>query len=549
MPRRNPPAKWVLPATVNPVNRRCIKISVPDDPAHIAAFRGALLALASAYNWGDDLAHTARSVALVWRDILDNSLNWGCDGVQTIIQFDDLCGLKWSYNGGDTWTTISLAACADAEIVSRIRFRVTDGVLQVSLNDGSSWTSVYDAPALADAEILSQIQFGVQGTALQVSLNGGTEWGTIYDAAPIADAEILSKIVFGAQGTSLRVSLNGGTEWGTIYDAAPIADAEILNKIDFGTQGTALTVSLNGGTEWGTIYDAAPIADAEILDKIDFQQRENDLFVSLNGGTEWGLIYSLGAQEGPQNRPPDGECATYHVVLNARDMWVCPAPIYDGDTVRVTNVSGAWSDNGGMNWWCGDGRTMAFGECGANQQHQQNDPLQTAYHMAVIGKLGDNYFDPLTGNYTIPSGTGQALFLIQANDGSLSDNTGSMSFDVTLCNGGELTWITLTSVHTYYIQNLGTLSKTSVTVGDTFTFTLAYQPAQYRYDGRWESNLTATFKIIDIEDCNSGGGWQWVRPDTGGGACPPLNAQSSCQGYASNAQAATIITFQVLSIP
>lgn len=72
MPRRNPPAKWVLPEIVDPPERVCYTVAVPKERQHIAAFWGALLNLASAIHWADDDAHTAKDVALVWREIVDN---------------------------------------------------------------------------------------------------------------------------------------------------------------------------------------------------------------------------------------------------------------------------------------------------------------------------------------------------------------------------------------------------------------------------------------------------------------------------------------------
>lgn len=69
MSRRNPPAQYVLPSVVNPASRKCYTILVPDEPQHIAAFNGAILSLASAYNWADDPDHTAKDVALVWREV------------------------------------------------------------------------------------------------------------------------------------------------------------------------------------------------------------------------------------------------------------------------------------------------------------------------------------------------------------------------------------------------------------------------------------------------------------------------------------------------
>lgn len=83
MARRNPPAKWVLPDVVNPTGRKTITLCIPDEPQHIAAFRGALQALGSAYNWADDEAHTAKDVAQVWRDVIDigdNCMEFRQDG-------------------------------------------------------------------------------------------------------------------------------------------------------------------------------------------------------------------------------------------------------------------------------------------------------------------------------------------------------------------------------------------------------------------------------------------------------------------------------------
>jgi len=66
MARRFPRAKWVLPDVIDPPERVCFTIEVPKNRYHIAAFRGALLNLASAVNWQDDPDHTAKEVAKVW---------------------------------------------------------------------------------------------------------------------------------------------------------------------------------------------------------------------------------------------------------------------------------------------------------------------------------------------------------------------------------------------------------------------------------------------------------------------------------------------------
>lgn len=81
MSRRNPPAKWTLPVIVNPPQSVCYKIPVPDEMFYRAAFWGSLLDLASAYKWQDDDAHTAKAVARVWRNIIDNLITIECGDV------------------------------------------------------------------------------------------------------------------------------------------------------------------------------------------------------------------------------------------------------------------------------------------------------------------------------------------------------------------------------------------------------------------------------------------------------------------------------------
>lgn len=125
MTRRYPRAKWPLPAVVNPAGSRCITIPVPDDDTHVACFLGALANLASATQWSDDPDHTAREVALVWRDIIDG-LEWGCD-VQTQLRMDTDCGtIQYSYDGGATWHDLTnIASCVSAGIQDAL----SDGII------------------------------------------------------------------------------------------------------------------------------------------------------------------------------------------------------------------------------------------------------------------------------------------------------------------------------------------------------------------------------------------------------------------------------------
>jgi len=72
MTRRNPPARYALPADPEPAAYRSFCVNVPDEPMHIAAFLGQIKALASAYAWADDDDHTALLAANAWKPTFDD---------------------------------------------------------------------------------------------------------------------------------------------------------------------------------------------------------------------------------------------------------------------------------------------------------------------------------------------------------------------------------------------------------------------------------------------------------------------------------------------
>src|SRR5690606_38105961 len=58
-----------LPASVNPPGRRCIPVSVPDDPEYIALFLGAIYRLSQQIWYDRDPEHKAKQVAAVWHQV------------------------------------------------------------------------------------------------------------------------------------------------------------------------------------------------------------------------------------------------------------------------------------------------------------------------------------------------------------------------------------------------------------------------------------------------------------------------------------------------
>lgn len=75
--------KFPLPTVINPPDRLCVRVNVPDDPAHIQAFTGALLNLTEWYGWERDSLKRGREVASVWWQVYLEMLEHlydGCEG-------------------------------------------------------------------------------------------------------------------------------------------------------------------------------------------------------------------------------------------------------------------------------------------------------------------------------------------------------------------------------------------------------------------------------------------------------------------------------------
>jgi hypothetical protein len=215
-------------------------------------------------------------------------------------------------------------------------------------------------------------------------------------------------------------------KWKTALQTIQITEGECMPPLQLRacTLDCGIEYSTDGGDTWTCISLENCISDI-------FDGKLSD---ALQDGTVQGGT----GQQGPQSPPAPGVCRTYHVRLNARDQWHCPSPVSTGDTIQISNAVGGWFD-GSVFWRCPDGSSYALGGCDAGAKtHVSGDPLNPgAYHMALIGKIGATYFDPLNSVYTVPAGiTSQDLF-IQANDGSLSDNMGEVEFDIAVCTGVE----------------------------------------------------------------------------------------------------------------
>lgn len=67
--RGNDKSLFPLPSLSDDGSRLCVRVNIPNIPAHRQAFIGAIYNLTRWYSWGQDEAHTALTIAHVWRDV------------------------------------------------------------------------------------------------------------------------------------------------------------------------------------------------------------------------------------------------------------------------------------------------------------------------------------------------------------------------------------------------------------------------------------------------------------------------------------------------
>jgi len=221
-----------------------------------------------------------------------------------------------------------------------------------------------------------------------------------------------------------HTAIEVGAVWREIFDnLEKCSDMASFRQSDDCT----LQASFDGGSTWETIFNALDCVYGGIIDKID-------------DGT-----LSPGGQQGAAGTGEPNVCYNWKVKLDGNGRWQCPMKVDNGDTITVSNVSGAWYDGAVYPvgpWNCADGLIFAAGGCGGGGSTQGTDPAPSVDHMRLIGNAANEspaFFDMYNTAITLSGAAGQDFFL-QPNDSVLSDNQGSITFDVQLCKGDA--WIT-----------------------------------------------------------------------------------------------------------
>lgn len=150
-----------------------------------------------------------------------------------------------------------------------------------------------------------------------------------------------------------------------------------------------------------------------------------------------GTGYMPGAtQPTGTDRPAPGATGCQPLLLNAKGVRVFPFPVLNGDIVTVTQITGDWWDGAIGPWYAPDGSSAPFLIPSGIKGHAGGDPSGTAYHMQLIAEAGGVYYPVNSGvPFTIAGPSGSQQLQFQANDGTLDDNQGDISFLVCVQNG------------------------------------------------------------------------------------------------------------------
>jgi len=126
--------------------------------------------------------------------------------------------------------------------------------------------------------------------------------------------------------------------------------------------------------------------------------------------------------------PGPGEAQQFCLSLNANGQVLLPIAVQEDWTIEIMQRQGGWTDGGG-DWNCPNGQSYILGLCSGVGGLDGSDPLPTALHMSVIAQIDTLFYN---GNaiITVPHGLSDQKVVFQANDATLSDNFGTVSFCV-----------------------------------------------------------------------------------------------------------------------
>lgn len=207
--------KWLVPVVVDPVERICVQLEIPNDLHHIAAFFGALDQLGMAYNWEDSYADGS-DTAYVWQAIITNAAN--------LVRIGESC-----MDCGD------VRDCLDVDPVS-----LAEGGAISVIFDGAAESHIDDLEALYDDVTPQSVFPDIITTA--ASADGNDDDALCYALRGFVGFYAALKL------HGISIDSNDGSYWDRIKSAAVYVWQ---------------TLKSYAGNIWGLLTGTVPLADAK----------------------------------------------------------------------------------------------------------------------------------------------------------------------------------------------------------------------------------------------------------------------------------------------
>lgn len=151
-------------------------------------------------------------------------------------------------------------------------------------------------------------------------------------------------------------------------------------------------------------------------------------------GQDDGVIPNALVQPSSGSRPAAGASRCYVRSLQAKDAFLLPFAVQNGDIVTVTGRTGAWSSDG-ANWVCTDGTPFILGQCVGNRYHFDEDPDATLYHGQLTLKVGGQYLSATDGPVTLSGLSGSQQLIVMPNFEPELLAGGTVQFQICVENG------------------------------------------------------------------------------------------------------------------
>lgn len=141
------------------------------------------------------------------------------------------------------------------------------------------------------------------------------------------------------------------------------------------------------------------------------------------------------------SQPSPGETVCYHAAMAASSQYLVPVPVNSGDVITLSNATGATNDpdHFPLDWVCPGGQIFVAGFCTINEAAVGTDPVPASPHMKLVIGFGATFYD-FVSPFTVPSGIVNIQPVIQVNDSNISNDNGTLTYDVCVKNNTDTGW-------------------------------------------------------------------------------------------------------------